>query len=226
MSIWTEFHDSSIKRCNEHISFKTTRQPQGDTTKVSYSMSVRYSNGSVFLNTFLQQKVMVLIICSTWTQEKQRKKQLQCEENPCAVTLAKLLYKMLMRSLQWFMRFFSLDWSWAPTYLWTFRSTESSKKLHYNSTVSFNLLNSCRVELFLTDVEFIYAGDSRWVSRQTSWVWWRQRRFGCKWWSVLLVMWWVRRVASGGESDGPSEVQLEVPGLNADSLRVIKNSLS
>lgn len=56
-------------------------------------------------------------------------------------------------------------------------------------------------------------------------------------WAVRLQGWSVKRATSdvaswvddrhGGRGEGgPLEAQPEVPGLNADSLRVIKNSLS
>lgn len=93
---------------------------------------------------------------------------------------------------------------------------------YYNSDKPLSVLNNQTWlmvnKLVMLETAGRRAGRHSWSDGRWS--------FRCKRWSVLLVvMWWARWVAGMGES-GPFEAQPEVPGLNADSLRVIKNSLS
>lgn len=76
--------------------------------------------------------------------------------------------------------------------------------------------------LFITESQVNNAGDSSQMSRQTSWFGWEVKLVQMV--KHATVVSWVGEQA-GGES-GPFKSQLQVPGLNADSLHVIKNSLS
>lgn len=94
----------------------------------------------------------------------------------------------------------------------------SDKSLSVLNNQTWQLLNKLKVKLVMLETAGRRAGRHSWPDGRWS--------FRCKRWSVLLVvMWWAWWVAGMGES-GPFEAQPEVPGLNADSLHVIKNSLS